>query len=1649
MKLKLLTLVLLTSFFVKGQINVVAGGTYSENFNGLGASATATLPTDWKAQKTTNARDLALNYATAVTAVERAGGNAIATSAANGIYRFNANNVTTESALGGLSSGTASKTVAFMSYFNNNSAVGIGSFTISYDVEKYRNGTNAAGFSIELLYSTDGVNWVSCGSSFLTSFPADADNNGYTPAPGTTVSVSNTFTPSANLAQNDKFYFAWMYSVTSGTTTSNAQALGFDNVSISPIAASACSTPTSQASAILTSNTTTSGLDVAWTPGATANGTLVVIRPATSSAAVPVNGTNYTPNTAWASAAQIDVNNRVVYRSNGSSVTGITGLTPGTQYVVTVYAYNGSGTNICYNTSSPESYSFYTLATEATAHAASFSCTSVSTSQINLTFSAANTIGGNGYIILYREAAAPTGVPTDGALHAAGTIFGDATVHGYTSNVGTTTTYNVTGLNGGTTYYFSLVPYSAYLSVPETLNYRTAATIPVTTCSTTIAPEMNVRGVVGSNPSIADGDTTPQGTDNTLFATVVVGNNQAKNFRIENTGNAVLNITSISMVGGNPGDFAFSGITLPTTIAAGSSLDFTVTFTPTASGIRNTTLTIANNDANENPYNFLIQGNGTIVASVDINVKGNGQTIPDNSIYPMGTNWTSFGAVTVGGSITRTFTIENLGSTALSLTGTPYVQITGPHAALFTVTVQPSSNSISGGASLTFDITFNPNTPGAKNATVTIPSNDPDENPYNFNINGTAKGINNIYVYGNGNDVVKGSTTTAVSNLTHFGSVAVTTGVKQNTFVITNLSGITTYLSNVTISGADASMFSVVAQPTNNGLGTGNSTSFTINFTPSSTGTKNATITFNTYTDAARTVPEPIDPVYTFAISGNGIVYTPCSNGLSQVIAQQDFEVAPATPVWTYTHTTNGTVNITGGTYDNGSGPKNAFIGARSFQMAGIGTVASGNAVESTVINLAGVDVSQYSVVNLSLKVGAFRTGTTQGLDINEFVQVETSIDGGVNWSTESVLRAYSNSRWDFNATGVFNAYYTGTNNGATIDTRNGGAELANGIATYNVKNLPASTNLLIRITLAVDRSDEIWAIDDVKLEGQIPVTATWDGATWTPSAPNASTKAIFDGDYNTASHGNVQACECLIKSGRTVQVTSGNYLEIQSNVTNNGTLSISNNGSLVQVNDDAVNTGNLSYERIAALRKSDYVYWSSPVQGFNVNAISPSTPSYFIWKWSTTTPNTNGGLGTWIAGAGSTMGAGEGYIVRGPNTFNDATAQNLTATFNGGTQNNGVITVPIYRGAMTASTLGTYTSANGIPFTVNDDNWNLVGNPYPSAIRALDFINANTTIEGAVRIWTHGVLPAAIINPFYGSYQYNYSAGDYITHNGTGTVSGPAGFNGYIAGGQGFFVLMNEGTAATSSVVFNNTMRSRTYDNSQFYRNAQLTDDLGEKGRIWLDIVNSQNFSVRTLIGYLEGATTEKDRVFDAIASRVSEMNIYTTLGDDYLAIQGRPLPFSTSDTVPVGVNIPTAGTYSLAIAAVDGFMANNQKIYIEDKLLQLTHDLTEAPYQFSATAGTDNQRFVLRYENTVLGNEDFTAQGITVAVSETTLFIHASQTIAKVEVFDMLGRTILASSNCSSPDVQLAKHNSNSQAAIVRVTYDDGTVAVKKIIL
>jgi endonuclease/exonuclease/phosphatase family metal-dependent hydrolase len=255
-------------------VAIAPGTTVSENFS-IGTSATASLPTDWKTDKNDTVRTVG-TYAGAGSATQYREGDNMSSSAANGIYNFGAGDAgtATDRAVGGISSSGGSKSVNVYVRLTNSGAA-IDSFTISYSVEKYRNGSNSAGFRMQMYYSTDGTSWTSAGTDFESAWAADANNNGFASAPGATLSVVNK-TLAVNVATGNTLYLAWNYSVRSGTTTTSAQALGLDDVSITAVGSSTDAvatnnvfllTPTAQPALTTAPNASVTFVTKSWSNG--------------------------------------------------------------------------------------------------------------------------------------------------------------------------------------------------------------------------------------------------------------------------------------------------------------------------------------------------------------------------------------------------------------------------------------------------------------------------------------------------------------------------------------------------------------------------------------------------------------------------------------------------------------------------------------------------------------------------------------------------------------------------------------------------------------------------------------------------------------------------------------------------------------------------------------------------------------------------------------------------------------------------------------------------------------------------------------------------------------------------------------------------------------------------------------------------------------------------------------------------------------------------------------------------------------------------------------------------------------------------------------------------------------------------------------
>ncbi len=144
----------------------------------------------------------------------------------------------------------------------------------------------------------------------------------------------------------------------------------------------------------------------------------------------------------------------------------------------------------------------------------------------------------------------------------------------------------------------------------------------------------------------------------------------------------------------------------------------------------------------------------------EINLSANGSSISSGDNTPSFTEHTKFGsALPNSGTATRTFTIQNTGSAALTI-GT--ISFSGANPTEFSVTTAPAA-SVAASGSTTFTVTFAPTGTGDRNATISIGNNDSDESTYAFSLNGYGYTVKALVVSGittpvaaNGNYISQG-----------------------------------------------------------------------------------------------------------------------------------------------------------------------------------------------------------------------------------------------------------------------------------------------------------------------------------------------------------------------------------------------------------------------------------------------------------------------------------------------------------------------------------------------------------------------------------------------------------------------------------------------------------------------------------------------------------------------------------------------------------------------------------------------------------------------------------------------------------------------------------------------------------------------------
>ncbi|MGC4040308.1 MAG: T9SS sorting signal type C domain-containing protein [Flavobacterium sp.] len=553
-------------------------------------------------------------------------------------------------------------------------------------------------------------------------------------------------------------------------------------------------------------------------------------------------------------------------------------------------------------------------------------------------------------------------------------------------------------------------------------------------------------------------------------------------------------------------------------------------------------------------------------------------------------------------------------------------------------------------------------------------------------------------------------------------------------------------------------------------------------------------------------------------------------------------------------------------------------------------------------------------------------------------------------------------------------------------------------------------------------------------IEVLVPAAVSYSNGEWNGPLTETS-PIIIEGDLLL--NDDLTACSCIVKAGSTLRVGEGVSLALANSVTveTGAQLIIEDSGSLIQADDTADNIGSITVKRNSQPMKNfDYTYWSFPVQGATLFQLSPLTLSDKYYRFDPVINN-------WVSipGGAGAMEAGKGYIVRAPQGWavDNSSAGIYNAAFSG-IPNNGVIPVAIQKGA------GTF---------------NLIGNPYPSAINIDSFltdpVNAGI-VNGTIYLWTHNTAISASIpgNPIY-----NYTADDYSKYNLTGGVRTASsaitgGFLpfGVIASGQGFFIEAATGLAdGTYTANFNNKMRIAG-ENDNFYKTNQQQAIVPalEKNRLWITISNTQGAYNQALIGYITNATNGPDALFDGkpwAAGNV--LSLYSVNGSDMYSIQGRALPFTDTDEVPLGYTTSIPGSFTLALENFDGLF-QNQSIYLLDKTTNTMQDLKAGAHTFMTGAGTFNDRFEIHYRNSTLGTTNLEGSNWLIAyTANRQINIDASKKINSVAVYDLVGREIFRSGQILDSSFKTPQLNLQQQALIMKTMLEDGSVISKKVIM
>ncbi|HKJ07097.1 MAG TPA: T9SS type A sorting domain-containing protein, partial [Flavobacteriaceae bacterium] len=288
------------------------------------------------------------------------------------------------------------------------------------------------------------------------------------------------------------------------------------------------------------------------------------------------------------------------------------------------------------------------------------------------------------------------------------------------------------------------------------------------------------------------------------------------------------------------------------------------------------------------------------------------------------------------------------------------------------------------------------------------------------------------------------------------------------------------------------------------------------------------------------------------------------------------------------------------------------------------------------------------------------------------------------------------------------------------------------------------------------------------------------------------------------------------------------------------------------------------------------------------------------------------------------------------------------------------------------------------ISLPLSGDNDYLVGNPYPAAIDADQFILDNQgAITGELLFWDHHGGNSHNLRDYEAGWAiYNMSGGiqaatpaEWTNQSAFGTkVPGR-----YIAVGQAFNVQgANNGA---QYVKFNNEQKQFITENSGesvFFKNSAknntvLKSYVDDRAKLRLNF-NSQKTNKELLLTIDERATSDVDYGFDAEVYEGTEDDIYWMIEDRRFVIQGRD-NMAIDTEIPLGITMQEADSIKIELSSLENF-ENLSQVYIKDNLDGETYEITNKPFITYLDSGDYLERFSIVFQPRLLMLSEMSAK-------------------------------------------------------------------------